>query len=104
MKFDYADRRAQSAYIDELLKVMNAIGIDDKDVMIGLKGAYKEYLITTGDEVIIAKTGYMTGHTCGYNVFRMTYQNITSVTVNFHLRIGYFEVSGGGVQSSPKSY
>ncbi|VDG23711.1 SHOCT domain-containing protein [Lactiplantibacillus mudanjiangensis] len=104
MEFDYADTRVQKAYLNELLKVINTLGIDDTQVMIALKGAYKEYLITTGDEVIIAKTGYMTGHTFGYNVFRMPYQNITSVTVNFHLRTGYFEVAGGGVQSSPKSY
>lgn len=46
----------------------------------------------------------MTGHTFGAGIYRMPYQNISGVRVEFHLASGYFEVSAGGMQNTPKSY
>ncbi|MFD1422033.1 SHOCT domain-containing protein [Lactiplantibacillus songbeiensis] len=95
----------QPDVVKEVGKVFQKIGCTDFDSLrIALRGGFKEYLFATDSELIIAKKGYMTGHTFGYGVFRMPYSNITSVTVNFHILTGYFEVAAGGVQSSPKSF
>jgi hypothetical protein len=82
--------------------------IEDKlrgeNILLGIKGAFREWLICTNTKVYIYKKGFMTGHLFGYNSFQLPYRNISSVQVNKHLMTGYFEVSSGGVQNTNKSY
>ncbi|WP_436704303.1 SHOCT domain-containing protein [Lactiplantibacillus plantarum] len=95
----------QPANLDELRTVAKEAGINDINTQqIALKGAYKEYLFADTNQLIIVKKGFMTGHTFGSGVYRMPFTNISGVRVDFHLLSGYFEVSAGGMQNSPKNY
>lgn len=71
---------------------------------IALQGGVKEYLYATDDAIYIIKKGYMTGHTFGDGVYRIPYQNITNVSVEYHFLSGYLEVSTNGMQAEAKSY
>jgi hypothetical protein len=73
-------------------------------VYIRIKGAFKEALICTDRRVLILKTGFMTGHMFGTNVFQSAYRSVTSAQVNTHLLSGYFELSAGGVQNTATGY
>jgi hypothetical protein len=73
-------------------------------VRVKLRGVFKEALVCTDQRVVILKTGFMTGHLFGANVFQVAYRNVTSAQVNTHLLSGYFEVSAGGVQNVVTSY
>jgi hypothetical protein len=73
-------------------------------VQVKLKGVFKEALVCTDRRVLILKSGFMTGHVFGTNVFQSPYRNITSAQVNTHLFTGYFEISAGGVQNVATSY
>lgn len=75
-----------------------------EQVLVKLKGAFKEGLICTDRRVIILKGGLMTGQVLGNNTFQQPYSNIAGVQVAFHLMSGYVEVNGGGMQNTPKSY
>lgn len=72
--------------------------------LIKLKGAFKECLICTSKRLIIAKSGFQTGHLFGGNVFQLPMSAVTSVEVKFHLLTGYLEVATGGMQNTDKSY
>lgn len=78
--------------------------VPSEEVLIKLKGAFKEGLVCTDRRVIILKGGFMAGQLLGNNTFQQPYSNIVGVQVQFHLRSGYLEVSGGGMQNTPKSY
>jgi hypothetical protein len=73
-------------------------------ILVKLKGAFKEGLICTDTRVIILKGGFMTGQMMGTNAFQQPYSNISGVQVKWHLMSGYFELSAGGMQNTPKSY
>ncbi|GCE89684.1 hypothetical protein MSKU15_1285 [Komagataeibacter diospyri] len=73
-------------------------------VLVKICGAAKEALICTDSRVLIIKTGLMTGHLFGSNVFQLNYSNIASAEVKYKLLTGYFEISAGGVQNSNMSY
>ncbi|MEJ0011313.1 MAG: hypothetical protein WDM94_01560 [Bauldia sp.] len=74
-----------------------------EQIVIAIKGAFKEALVCTDARVMVIKAGFMTGNTFGANVFQLPYGNITSVEVKFGMT-GYFELSSGGVQNTKKSY
>jgi hypothetical protein len=73
-------------------------------VFIKLRGTYKEALVCTSNRVIILKAGWMTGQLFGTDMFQCPYSNVAGAQVNFHLLTGYFELSAGGMQNSPKSF
>lgn len=54
--------------------------------------------------MIILKSDLMTGQVFGYDAFQQPYSNITGVQVKFSLLTGYFELSAGGMQNSPKQF
>ena len=76
----------------------------DEPRLVVLKGAFKEALVCTPKRVIIVKQGFMTGQAFGSDAFQLPYPMITSVQVLWHILSGYFEISSGGVQNTPKSY
>lgn len=75
-----------------------------EQVFVKLRGAYKEALVCTSTRVIIFKAGWMTGQLFGTDMFQCPYSNVAGAQVNFHLLTGYFELSAGGMQNSPKSF
>lgn len=92
---------------NEIGKLQIAIARDwksNEEVLIALKGAFKEYLIVTRSYLYIFKSGFMTGHFVGQNRFKMPITNITNVEVDTHLLTGYFEVAAGGGQNLPRNY
>lgn len=89
---------------DRIETELSKILYPSEEVLVKLKGAFKEGLICTDRRVIILKGGLMTGQILGNNTFQQPYSNIAGVQVKFHLMSGYLEVSGGGMQNTPKSY
>ncbi|QHC35354.1 SHOCT domain-containing protein [Komagataeibacter xylinus] len=75
-----------------------------EEVILKIRGAAKEALVCTGTRVLVIKTGLMTGHLFGSNVFQLNYSNIASAEVKYKLLTGYFEISAGGVQNTNMSY
>ena len=75
-----------------------------EQVFVKLRGTYKEALLCTSTRVIILKAGWMTSQLFGTDMFQCPYQNVAGAQVNFHLLTGYFELSAGGMQNSPKSW
>ncbi|MFZ3212049.1 MAG: SHOCT domain-containing protein [Terriglobales bacterium] len=73
-------------------------------VFIKLRGAFTEALICADSRVIILKGGWMTGQIFGTDTFQCPYANIAGAEVKFHLLTGYFELSAGGMQNTPKSF
>ena len=73
-------------------------------VLVQLKGAFTEVLACTDFRVLILKGGWMTGQLLGTNTFQCPYANIAGVEVKFHLMTGYFELSAGGMQNTPKGF
>lgn len=73
-------------------------------VLVQLKGAFTEVLVCTDFRVLILKGGWMTGQLFGTNTFQCPYANIAGVEVKFHLMTGYFELSAGGMQNTPKGF
>lgn len=89
---------------DRLEKDLSEILRPDEQVLVKIKGAFKEGLICTDSRVIVLKGGFMTGQTFGNNVFQSNYHNIAGVEVKFHLLSGYFELSAGGMQNTDKRF
>ena len=85
---------------DEISKLLSP----GEKIELQLKGAFKEALVCTNLKVAIIKSGFMTGHFFGTNVFQMPYKNIAGVEVTFHFMRGYFEISGGGMQNTAKDF
>lgn len=77
---------------------------ENEEIIVLLKGVFKEYLICTDKKVYVVKEGFMTGHTFGNGIFKMPYENITNAEVDFHMMTGYFEISTGGVQNKKYNY
>lgn len=87
-----------------LEKALTGQLIDQEQIFVKLKGAFKEALVCTDRRVIIIKAGFMTGNTFGSDLFQMPYGNVAGAQVNKHLLTGYFEISAGGVQNQSKSF
>ena len=77
---------------------------ESEHIELCLKGANKEWLVCTDRKLHIIKHGFMTGHMVGGGSYQMPYANITGVQTDYHMLSGYFEVSTGGMQNTPKSY
>jgi hypothetical protein len=75
-----------------------------EQVFVKLRGTYKEALACTSIRVIVIKAGWMTGQLFGTDIFQCPYSDVAGAQVNFHLLTGYFELSAGGMQNSPKSF
>jgi len=75
-----------------------------EQVYVKLRGAFKEALVCTSMRIIILKAGWMTGQLFGTGMFQCPYANVAGAQVNFRLVTGYFEVSTGGMQNTPKSF
>src|ERR1017187_6324429 len=75
-----------------------------EQVFIKLRGAFKEALVCTSMRIIILKAGWMTGQLFGTGMFQCPYANVAGAQVNYRLLTGYFEISTGGMQSTPKSF
>ena len=73
-------------------------------VFVKLKGTFKEALVCTDMRVMILKAGWVTGNLFGTNTFQCPYPNVAGAQVRFNLITGYFELSAGGMQNTPKSF
>lgn len=104
VKLDQNSLYHQPNYIKEVVNAAQSIVPENETIFIALRGAFKEYLVCTENNVYIIKKGYMTGHVFGGGAFKMPYRNITNVEVSFGFGGGYFEVSAGGIQNTPKNY
>lgn len=76
----------------------------DEDVLIKMKGAFKEILVCTDKRIIILKSGLQTGSWFGLNQFQIPLELVSSAEVNSGLMGGFFEISAVGVQNQPKGY
>jgi hypothetical protein len=74
----------------------------DEILHVKLRGIYKEALVCTNQRVMVVKGGYMVGQTFGTNLFQVPYQSVSGVEVKFNIMYGYFELSAGGMQNTPK--
>ena len=88
----------------KLESTLNQTLAPGEQVFLKLKGTFKEALVCTNMRVIILKGGWMTGQLFGTNTFQCPYPNVAGAQVNFNLVTGYFELSTGGMQNSPKSF
>jgi hypothetical protein len=75
-----------------------------EQIVVKLRGAFSEGLVCTNTRVVVLKSGFMTGQLFGTTTFQLPYSQIAGVQVTFHLLTGYFEISAGGMQSTPKSF
>ena len=89
---------------DRLERVLRQTLVPGERVLIRLKGAFKEGLVCTDSRVLIIKGGWMTGQLFGTDTFQLPYTNVAGAEVKFHLLTGYFELSAGGMQGTPKSF
>jgi hypothetical protein len=89
---------------DKLERALSAALTPSEQVFIKLRGTFKEALACTTTRVIILKAGWMTGQIFGTDIFQCPYANVAGAQVNFHLVTGYFELSTGGRQGTPKSF
>src|ERR1035437_10108310 len=89
---------------DKLERALGAALTPTEQVFVKLRGAFKEALVCTSMRVMILKGGLMTGQIFGTDMFQCPYANVAGAQVNFHLLTGYFELSTGGMQGTPKSF
>ena len=89
---------------DSLERTLRQTLVPGERVLIKLRGAFKEALVCTDTRVLIMKGGWMTGQIFGTDTFQMPYSMVAGAEVNFHLLTGYFELSTGGMQNTPKSF
>lgn len=102
MKFEL--KICQENEKQELLNIAGkTIGLVET-LFVALKGMFKEYLLCTDKSAYIVKQGFMTGYLFGDGVFKIPYQQISNVEVDFHLLSGYFEISGAGLENKKLNY
>jgi len=89
---------------DRLERTLRQTLAPGERVYIQLRGAFAEALVCTDTRIIILKGGWMTGQLFGTDTFQCPYANIAGAEVKFHLLTGYFELSAGGMQNTPKSF
>jgi len=89
---------------DRLERTLRQTLASGERVFVQLRGAFTEALVCTDTRVIILKGGWMTGQLFGTDTFQCPYHNIAGAEVKFHLLTGYFELSAGGMQNTPKSF
>jgi hypothetical protein len=89
---------------DRLERTLRQTLMPNERVLVKLKGAFKESLVCTDARVLILKGGWMTGQILGTDTFQCPYSMVAGAEVRFHLLTGYFELSTGGMQNTPKSF
>jgi hypothetical protein len=89
---------------DSLERTLRQTLAPGEQVFVKLRGTFKEALVCTSMRVMILKGGWMTGQIFGTSMFQCPYANVAGAEVNFHLLTGYFELSTGGMQGTPKSF
>ena len=89
---------------DKLERTLRQTLAPGERVFVKLRGAFQESLVCTDTRVLILKGGWMTGQLFGANTFQCPYSMVAGAEVNFHLLTGYFELSTGGMQGTPKSF
>jgi hypothetical protein len=89
---------------DSLERTLRQTLAPGEQVFVKLHGAFKEALVCTSMRVMILKGGWMTGQIFGNGTFQCPYSMVAGAEVNFHLLTGYFELSTGGMQGTPKSF
>jgi hypothetical protein len=89
---------------DKLERTLRQTLAPGEQVFIKLKGAFQESLVCTDTRILILKGGLMTGQIFGTDTFQCPYSMVAGAEVIFHLLTGYFELSTGGMQNSPKSF
>ena len=89
---------------DRLERTLRQTLAPGEQVFIKLKGAFQESLVCSDTRVLILKGGWMTGQIFGTDTFQLPYSMVAGAEVNFHLLTGYFELSTGGMQGTPKSF
>jgi len=89
---------------DRLERTLRQTLVPGEQVLVKLRGAFKEALVCTDTRVLILKGGFMTGQLFGTDTFQMPYSMVAGAEVNFHLLTGYLELSTGGMQGTPKSF
>lgn len=73
---------------------------EDEVVYVGIKGAYKEYLVATDKKIYLYKKGFMTGKTFGSSVFQLDYNSISAIQIHKQFGgVGYIEIVGMGMQN-----
>lgn len=73
---------------------------EDETVYVGVKGAFKEYLVASDKKVYIYKTGFMTGNTFGFSIFQLDYNSVSAIQLHTQLgEVGYIEIVGIGMQN-----
>lgn len=93
-----------SGLTPELSELISSVEDIGENVLIAIKGVYREYLICTNKNVYIVKKGFMTGHFFGKDNFHIPYNQITNVEIDMHLLYGYFELSAGGLENKRLNY
>ncbi|MDU7163069.1 MAG: SHOCT domain-containing protein [Anaerococcus vaginalis] len=73
---------------------------ENEVVYVGIKGAFKEYLIASDKKIYIYKFGYMTGHTFGFSIFQLDYSSVSAIQLHKQFGgAGYIEIVGIGMQN-----
>jgi hypothetical protein len=88
---------------NSLKKAVEQNLVPGERVLVQLKGAFNEVLVCTDRRMMIIKSGFMTGHAFGSDVFQLPYERIASAEVKFNLLSGYFQVSASGMQNTAKN-
>jgi hypothetical protein len=96
---DASMKQALPPKLDELVRNNQMAG---EEILLCIKGLQQEFLVCTDRRVMIVKSGFMTGNTFGSNLFQLSYANVTSAQVKSGFLGGYFELSTGGMQNTPK--
>ena len=81
-------------------EVVNNYCSEDEVVYVGIKGAFKEYLIATDKKIYLYKKGFMTGKTFGFSIFQLDYDSISAIQINKQFGgAGYIEIIGKGMEN-----
>lgn len=84
----------QKKYEHELKQACIELGLDFSQLLVALRGSYREYLFVAPDGVAVYKKGWMTGHLLDGTVKPMAFDQIRHASVSFNIFSGFFELSG----------
>ena len=81
-------------------EIVNNYCSEDEVVYVGIKGAFKEYLVATDKKIYLYKKGFMTGKTFGFSIFQLDYNSISAIQIHKQFGgVGYIEIVGMGMQN-----
>lgn len=82
-------------------EIANNYCSENEVVYVGVKGAFKEYLVATDKKVYLYKKGFMTSNTFGFSIFQLDYNSISAIQIHKQFAgVGYIEIVGMGMQNS----